>query len=341
MMKKTIFASLILSSLFLSACNRTENKTETVAEPQEMSDWSCTAPANVEQIQAHLKAEYLKALDRRLRDSREYEADEKLLTQINNGIRFEIKGISTTTEKPETAKQLDCESQLVVIFPKGLQKRAENAFLARPCEECEEGYQSTLRDVLEEGEYSLNLDNDQLQGAFSYNIIKTDKEGISLNVPNQNGVIDGVVLVTQHAVQFAAYEKENAEIQKNIKQYNEQEVAQMELAQKAMKIRKKELDADQVKVVERLNQTWDNFTEEQKQQLQQDQTDWFEKRDVDCKVISQKSVYQMTDSEKETYQKQSQYWDDALRAQDQQLQYTKCFNQKTNERIVYLNNVFN
>lgn len=46
----------------------------------------------------------------------------------------------------------------------------------------------------------------------------------------------------------------------------------------------------------------------------------------------------MTDSEKETYQKQSQYWDDALRAQDQQLQYTKCFNQKTNERIVYLNN---
>lgn len=41
-----------------------------------MSDWSCTAPANVEQIQAHLKAEYLKALDRRLRDSREYEADE-------------------------------------------------------------------------------------------------------------------------------------------------------------------------------------------------------------------------------------------------------------------------
>ncbi len=104
-------------------------------------------------------------------------------------------------------------------------------------------------------------------------------------LPNQNGVIDGVVLVTQHAVQFAAYEKENAD-QKNIKQYNEQEVAQMELAQKAMNIRKKELDADQVKVVERLNQTWDNFTEEQKQQLQQDQTEWFEKRDVDCKVIS-------------------------------------------------------
>ncbi len=30
-----------------------------------------------------LKAEYLKALDR-IHDSREYEADEKLLTQINN-----------------------------------------------------------------------------------------------------------------------------------------------------------------------------------------------------------------------------------------------------------------
>ena len=57
------------------------------------------APANVEQIQAHLKAEYLKALDRRLRDSREYEADEKLLTQINNGIALKLKGF----QRPQKA----------------------------------------------------------------------------------------------------------------------------------------------------------------------------------------------------------------------------------------------
>lgn len=342
-MKKIMLTSLMMSMALISGCDYFKNKkeTEVKAEAPVLDDWSCTAQANVEQIQGHLKAEYLKALERRLRDSREYEADEKLLAQINKGIRFEIKGISTTTEKPETAKQLDCESQLVVIFPKGLQKRAENAYLAHPCDECEGEYQNILADAIDDGNGSLRLDNDQLQGAFSYNIIKTDKEGISLNVPNPNGVINGVVLVTQNAVQFAAYEKENADRHANMEQYNQQEAAQMELAQKAMNIRKKELDADQVKVVERLNQTWDNFSEEQKQQLQQDQTEWFEKRDVDCKVISQKSVYQMTDSEKETYQKHSQYWDDGLRAQDQQLQFTKCFNQKTTERIVYLNNVFN
>ena len=75
--------------------------------------------------------------------------------------------------------------------------------------------------------------------------------------------------------------------------------------------------------------------------MQQDQSEWFEKRDVDCKVISQKSVGQLSDSEKETYQKQSNYWDDALSTQNQEMQYTYCFNQRTAERIIYLNNVFN
>jgi hypothetical protein len=29
------------------------------------------------------------------------------------------------------------------------------------------------------------------------------------------------------------------------------------------------------------------LTEEQREQLKQDQTDWFEKRDIDCKVLAQ------------------------------------------------------
>ena len=68
-----------------------------------------------------------------------------------------------------------------------------------------------------------------------------------------------------------------------------------------MDVRKKELDAEKAKQVERLNQAWDQFTPEQKAQLQQDQSDWFEKRDVDCKVLSQKSVYDIAEKDMETY----------------------------------------
>jgi uncharacterized protein YecT (DUF1311 family) len=108
-----------------------------------------------------------------------------------------------------------------------------------------------------------------------------------------------------------------------------------------MDIRKKELDEEKAKQVDRLNQTWDSLTEEAKAQLKQDQAEWFEKRDVDCKVISQKSYSELPESEVETYQQQRQYWDDAMSLQNKEMQYTKCFNKRTAERIIYLNNALN
>jgi uncharacterized protein YecT (DUF1311 family) len=126
-----------------------------------------------------------------------------------------------------------------------------------------------------------------------------------------------------------------------IEKYSQENPAEVALAQKAMDIRQKELDADKTKVVDRLNQTWDQFSAEQKQQLQQDQSDWFEKRDVDCKVISQKRVYDLKDSEIETYQRQRDYWNNDMEKQNQAIQYSQCFVQKTKERTVYLSNLFN
>ncbi|OTG65986.1 hypothetical protein [Acinetobacter silvestris] len=337
-MNKLVLITALSGTLLMSGCDFFKPKKEEV-KATEVDEWSCTNQANISQIQQYLKDEYLKQIDKDLRNSSYYEADQELLSKINNGLKFEIKNIRTITADPKAATQLECESQLTVSFPKGLQKRAENAFLEQPCEECEG--KSTLRDRLETNEYKLTLDNDTLKGAFNYNIIKTDKEGLSLNVQNQNAVIDGVVLVAVTAVQYEAYVKLNKSNQEQSEKYDIENAEQTELAQKAMNIRKKELDEEKAKQVDRLNQTWDRFTDEQKAQLQQDQSEWFEKRDVDCKVISQKSVGQLSDNEKETYQKQSNYWDDALRAQNQEMQYTKCFNQKTTERIVYLNNVFN
>lgn len=344
MMNKTILCSLIVATTLISGCDYFKNKKSVpVEEKVETSNWSCTDAKNIGQVEAYLKAEYLKQLDKQLRHS-SYEADQELLKKITQNVKFKIKNVTTITDDPSTVKNLTCSSELVVQLPKGLQKRAENAYLEVPCEDCEgEEHASTLnlRDYLESGESNLTLGDDQLSGAYSYDITKTDKEGLTISAENQNAVIDGIVFVTVKAVEYESYVKQNSENREYSEKYSQEHAAEVALAQKVMDIRQKELDADKTKVVERLNQIWDQFSVEQKQQLQQDQSDWFEKRDVDCKVIAQKNVNQLADNDKEIYQKKSDYWNDAMYQQNEAMQYSKCFNQKTSERIIYLNNIFN
>ena len=344
-MNKLILISAISATLLLSGCDFFKKKKEESSSA--LSEWSCTNPTNIDQIQKYLKDQYLQTVSSGLANSG-YEADQALLQKINNGLKFEIKNVRTITEDPSKTNQLECESQLVVQFPKGLQQRAENAYSENSsnchdegCEGEGEGSYQSLREYIEATESKLVLNNDQLKGKFNYNIVKTDKEGLTLDVLNQEAVVNGVVFVATKAVQYAAYVAENKKIKENEQSSQIENAEQTELAQKAMDIRKKELDDDKLKQVDRLNQAWDKLTDEQKAQLQQDQSEWFEKRDVDCKVISQKYVGQISENERETYQSQYNYWDDAMRQQNKDMEYSKCFNKRTAERSVYLNNLFN
>ena len=341
-MNKILLISVMAATLSLTACDKFKPKNEQTAQT-ESTAWSCTDQGHINSLQDFLKQEYLKEVDKSLRGSSYFTADEALLKTINDGLKFQIKNIRTITQDTKSTSQLECESQIVVNFPKGLQKRAENAYLEQgaQCEECEEGGYETLNDYLESGEVALTIDNDLVKGNFKFDVLKTDKEGITLSADHQNEVIRAVSFITTKAVQYESYIQRNAENRQHQERSSQQDAEQTALALKAMQIRKKEISEDKVKVVDRLNQTWDRFTEEQKTQLKQDQADWFEKRDVDCKVIAQKEVYQIAESERETYQKQYQYWDDAMKTEDREMQYDKCFTQRTNERIVYLNNVFN
>ncbi|WP_353142023.1 DUF1311 domain-containing protein [Acinetobacter pragensis] len=347
MMNKKLMIGLMCGTAMLSGCDYFKNKKDqaSVEEPkaQQVTDFSCTAPANVKQIQDYLKEEYLKDLDQRLRQS-SFESDQALLDKIRKNIQFEITHISTKTENPAQAKTLDCSSLVTAILPNGLQKRAENAFMDAPCDECERedtDHTMTLQDYLGSSFSSLTLKNDRLNGIdFIYHIDKSDKDEISMTIENHS-VISQSAYLTELAVQYASYMKANEKNKEYSKKDDEQHAAQMELAQKALDVRQKEIDGEQKAAVEQLNMTWDRFSAEQKTSLQQDQSDWFEKRDVDCKVLSQKSVHQMDEKELETYQKKSDYWNDEMYAQNQAIQYSKCFIQKTKERTVYLNNVFN
>ncbi|PJG42105.1 hypothetical protein XA39_14580 [Acinetobacter tandoii] len=336
-----VFATLC-SSMLLTGCDFFKGKKDSAEAEQAVpavNEWDCSNEAKLKEIKAVLQQDYLKKLDKALRDSSYYQADKNLTDTITQNIHFEVKSVTTVTEQPDTSKQLECRSELIVKMPKGLQQRAENGYEAESCDDCDR--YDTLNDLLESEAYGLNLQKDQLKGSFNYQLIKTDKEGIQLQLPKENTVLDGLVYITEKAVQLAAYEAENRDIAERQDAYGQQHAEQQELAQKSMDIRQKELNDDQSKVVERLNQTWDNFTSEQKAQLQQDQSDWFEKRDVDCKVIAQTSIYNIPEKDRETYQQHHDYWDEQMKEQNQDMQYTKCFNQKTSERIVYLNNVFN
>lgn len=336
-----VFATLC-SSMLLTGCDFFKGKKDSAEAEQAVpavNEWDCSNEEKLKEIKAALQQDYLKKLDKALRDSSYYQADKNLTDTITQNIHFEVKSITTVTEQPDTSKQLECRSELIVKMPKGLQQRAENGYEAESCDDCDR--YDTLNDVLESESYGLSLQKDQLKGSFNYQLIKTDKEGIQLQLPKENTVLDGLVYITEKAVQLAAYEAENRDIAERQDAYGQQHAEQQELAQKSMDIRQKELNDDQSKVVERLNQTWDNFTSEQKAQLQQDQSDWFEKRDVDCKVLAQTSINNFAEKDRETYQQHYRYWDEQMANQNQDMQYTKCFNQKTTERIVYLNNVFN
>ncbi|MBJ9984867.1 DUF1311 domain-containing protein [Acinetobacter sp. S40] len=339
-MKFPPICTVLLTTTLFVGCDYFKNK-KTENKAHNISNFSCTDPDNLNKIQINLKAEYIKVIEKNLRQSSRYdEADQNLLEKINKGLRFEIKTIRTLTEDIKTAKELNCESQMVVSFPKGLIQRAENAYQAYIENVEVEGY-PTVKDYLDDNESGLTVTDDELRGNFLYSITKTDKEGLSLSVQNQKEILEDVAFITKHAVLFESYVKKNKEYHSIMQDNDQKYAAQYNLAKQAMDIRKKELEAEKQKQVERLNQTWDNFTEEQRERFKQDQADWFEKRDIDCKVIAQKPVYEIPENERETYQKQSDYWDEVLNDQNIEVQYTKCFNQRTIERVIYLNNLFN
>lgn len=337
MERNWLSVSLLASTLLLSGCDFFKQKKQEPEVAAAATNWSCGDPANVDALQKMIKDDYLKVIDRQLRETKHYAADQALLLTINNNLKFEIKNIRTTTEDAANATQLQCESELLVTFPKGLQQRAENAFVEqrRECDECEGGDYDTLRDSIE-SEGDVRLGNNQLSGSFSYEVNKTDKDGVKLEAKTQHDVVRSVAEVVMNAVQYAAYAEENKEIGAASQKYDQASAQQQQLAQKAMDIRNKELLTEKAKQVEQLNQAWDNLSVEQRTQLKQEQANWFEKRDIDCKVISQKGADNIPDRDLETYQQQYRYWSEAMRDQDHQMLYNKCFIQHTEQRSAYL-----
>ena len=137
--------------MLLVGCNKLKPTEKAEDTATAASEWSCTNQENLNHIQAALKKEYLKQIDRSLRQS-DYQSDYDILDKINKGLKFEITNVRTLEAESGEASttKLNCESQLVISFPKGLQKRAENAYLEEQKEKLRNEKLSAIISVIEE-----------------------------------------------------------------------------------------------------------------------------------------------------------------------------------------------
>ena len=105
-MNKILIMSVLAISLSLGACDKFKPKTEETVQASDTA-WSCTNQEHLNDLQDFLKQEYLKEVDKNLRNSRYYSADEALLKTINDGLKFQIKNIRTITQDPKATSQLE------------------------------------------------------------------------------------------------------------------------------------------------------------------------------------------------------------------------------------------
>lgn len=139
-MNKILIISVLAASISVVGCDNFKNQKDEIGPTETTSTaWNCSNQDHLNDLQNFLKQEYLKEIDKSLRNSRYYQADEALLKTINDGLQFQIKNVRTITQDSTATSQLECEGLVIVNFPQGLQKRAENAYLEQHnnCEECE------------------------------------------------------------------------------------------------------------------------------------------------------------------------------------------------------------
>ncbi len=69
-MKQALVITTFSAAVILTGCGKSKPEPKSKTEKVEVvSDWSCTHPENLNQIQTSLKKEYLKQIERSLRQS--------------------------------------------------------------------------------------------------------------------------------------------------------------------------------------------------------------------------------------------------------------------------------
>lgn len=334
--KKKIFLGLLLLALiifgafgfYLATHKKTKvTKLEDTPKTTEAQTLSCSDTNNLNALKQSVNSLIRSNVQSSVKASKDHYDSKQLEDWLKSTQAISIKSVRTNTKESEN-NLLVCESTLSIKAPQAMWDNAQKAMdLPQICEgECEEeNYIYSLDERISNSD--LRFKNGILEGSFEYRISQTDQGDIALDLTKMtSSVIDTVVEAISSAVRLDAIKEQAAKFEAN-------QSEKQALSQHAIEIRVKELGETQARLDSELNQVWQEIGESNRNAHRDEQKEWLEKRDVECKLEGNKSLYDLSEDEKEPYQIGYESWTDEMRQQDAQIRTMKCSNKRTSARI--------
>ena len=334
--KKKFFGLLLLAIAILGAFGfyyTTQKKAKTpkladTPKTTEAKTFSCADTNNLNALKQSLTTLIRNNAESNVKASKDAYDTKQLNEWLNSTQVVSIKNVRTKTKDSEE-NLLVCESTVAVKASQEMWDNAKMAMdLPQICdsEGCEsDSYIYSLDERV--GNSDLRLKKGVLEGSFEYRVSQTDEGDITLDLSKySSSAIDTVVEAISSAVRLDAIKEQAAKFEAN-------QSEKQALSQHAIEIRVKELGETQTRLDSELNEVWQEIGETNRNARREEQKDWLEKRDVECQLEGSKSLYDLSDDEKEPYQIGYESWTDEMRQQDAKIRTMKCSNKRTAARI--------
>lgn len=327
-------------ALILAGCDKKAPLTEKTHEVASKSatttpantDLNCTDSAWVNSLQTDLKDKFTTLTLASLKEAY-YSYDTNELKEWNRLIQFKISGIRTD-KASSTDNKVSCRAILTAEFPLAL---LVNSYKARNrgYNSCQDTDYTCMRQSLEKEltEKEFALKGNQISQSYHYTIAKSDT-GESIISRNTDPALSSYLRnMMSYGLHLAARIEEDAEIREENEQISAEEEAKYKLIGDAMDIRLNEINELLAKRTEQLNTLWESKPKAFQEANLTNQKGWFKKRDVECKIESQKPYDDIATKDREQYAFNMQGWTEGLSDKDQEIRFKKCINERIDYRM--------
>lgn len=337
---KCLIGLTFSSALVLTGCGKKtpvdaqkpEVKTESTSPSPITTDLNCTDSTWSDSLQTDLKDKFTTLALASLKES-QYSYDINEFRQWNQSIHFKISGIRTD-KASSTDNKVYCTAILTAEFPLAMLVHSYQA-QNRHYNACQDIDYACMRQSLEAEltEQELAIEGNQISQSYNYSIAKTD-HGESMISRDTNPTLSAYLRdMMTSGLHLAAYIEQEAEAREENQEISAEENAKYKLIGDAMDIRLNEINEALAKRTEQLNTLWESKSKEFQQANLANQKAWFKKRDVECKIESQKPYDDIAKKDREQYAFSTQEWTEELSNKDQEIRFKKCVNERIDYRM--------
>ncbi|RYY80268.1 MAG: hypothetical protein EOO69_02430 [Moraxellaceae bacterium] len=328
------------SALILTGCSKKtpvneqkpEVKTESTTPAPLTTDLNCTNTTWSDSLQTDLKDKFTTLTLANLNAS-EHSYDSSEFKQWNQSIHFKISGIRTD-KTSSTDNKVYCTAILTAEFPLSMLVHSYQA-QNRHYNACQDIDYACMRQSLEAEltEQELAIEGNQISQSYNYSIAKTDN-GESIISRNTDPALSSYLRdMMTYGLYLAAYIEEEAEAREENQEINAEQDAKYKLIGDAMDIRLNEINEALAKRTGQLNTLWESKSKEFQQANLDNQKAWFKKRDIECKIESQKPYDDIAKRDREQYAFNTEEWTQELSNKDQEIRFKKCVNEWIDYRM--------